>query len=126
MQFEVKDMTDKIEQQDNVTNSEDKHSKNYVIMLFVLFAIPIPISLISWIPTLMSLAAIGMIDWTSPLEIMRAIIAFSAMILAGSYLVPYIWALGVSLSEKKISKKSFVPLFYIVITLIMFLIWGLS
>lgn len=89
-----------------------EHKKSIIIM-FVFFAFPIPVSLISWIGTIISVANIGMVEWSKLRESLQALIALVTMLLAGTYLFTYIISLGKTLKNKKISWVSFLPVVHI-------------
>lgn len=92
-----------------------KTRKILVILLFILFALPIPLSLISWIGTIISVANMSMINWSILSECLQGIVAVIAMLLAGTYLVSYIISLCATWKNKKITIISFLPLFHIVL-----------
>ena len=100
-----------------------KKSKAAIIIIFILYALPIPLSLASWIGTIMAIAAIGMEDWASGSAWIQAIVAGIAMLVAGTYLVSYIISLIKTLKNKKLSKVSLLPLLHIIITILLLAVW---
>lgn len=100
-----------------------KEHKTSIIILFIFFALPIPLSLISWIGTLISVANIGMINWSVFSQFIQGLVSVITMLLAGTYLVTYIISLSVTLKNKNISLISFLPLLHIVLFSIFFAFW---
>ena len=100
-----------------------KKSKTAIIIIFILYALPIPLSLASWIGTIMALAAIGLEDWASVSAWVQAIAAGIAMLAAGTYLISYIISLIKTLKNKKLSKVSLLPLLHIIITILLLAVW---
>ncbi|MCL1820584.1 MAG: hypothetical protein FWG36_08030 [Oscillospiraceae bacterium] len=89
-------------------------------ILFILFALPIPISLISWIGTLISVANIGAMKGS---VLIRGI-ALITMLLAGTYTGTYIFSLVKTLKKKEISMVSLLPLLHIALFLIFMYLWS--
>ena len=100
-----------------------KNRKILIIVLFIVLALPIPLSLISWIGTVISVANIGMMGWSSLGEIMQAFIALITMLLAGTYLSTYIFSVNRTWKEKELSSISFLPFLHIVLFIISMKIW---
>ncbi len=97
-------------------------SNKFIIGLyFVIFSLPIPFSILSWIGTIMAFAATGMTDWSEPGMLLLGFTTFSAYILAGTYLISYIISLSVTIKEKAFTFTSFYPPFHICLTLLFFL-----
>jgi len=103
---------------------ERKSRITSIIILFVFFALPIPISLFSWIGTIISVANIGMTDWSSFSESIQGLVALITMLLAGTYLVTFIISLVITLKAKKISLLSFLPLMHIILFGIFLGVWS--
>ena len=95
------------------------------IAMFILFALPIPLSLASWIGTLMSVSAIGTVNWSNPDEWIQLFIALTAMLLAGSYLITYIFSLSKTFKNKNINITlvSFLPLLHIAVFGMFYILW---
>ncbi|MCQ1530705.1 hypothetical protein [Lutispora saccharofermentans] len=100
-----------------------KERKTSIIILFILFALPAPFSLISWIGTLISVANIGMTNWSEFSQCIQGLAALITMLLAGTYLVTYIISLGATLKNNKISLISFLPMLHIILFSIFFVVW---
>lgn len=100
-----------------------KEHKTSIVILFIFFALPTPLSLISWIGTLISVANIGMTNWSEFSQCIQGLVALITMLLAGTYLVTYIISLGATLKNKKISLISFLPMLHIVLFSIFFAVW---
>lgn len=92
-----------------------KESKPLRIVLFILLALPIPFSLLSWIGTIISVASIGMVDWNIFSELIQTLAMLIVMILAGTYTITYIISLLITLKKKRISLISFFPLLHIIL-----------
>ena len=96
-----------------------RESKALIVLLIVVFALPIPLSLLSWIGTLISIANIGM-----TYRIHGALYTYlfiAAMLLAGTYLITYVIFLLITLKKKSISLISLLPLAHIILFLLIFL-----
>lgn len=100
-----------------------KERKTSIIILFIVFALPIPFSLISWIGTLISVANISMMNWSDFSQSIQGLVALITMLLAGTYLVTYIISLCATLKIKKISLISFIPMLHIILFSIFFVVW---
>lgn len=93
-------------------------NKALVIALFIVLAIPIPISLMTIIGTIISIANIGMAE-----NLSGAIIPIITMVLAGTYIIPYIISLLLTIIKKKIHVYSFLPIIHTALFAIFFLLW---
>lgn len=100
-----------------------ENNKKSIILLFILLALPIPFSLISWIGTLMSVVNIGMTNWSEFSEFIQGAVALITMFLAGTYLVTYFLSLKVTLKNKRISLISLSPIFHIALFGIFLALW---
>ena len=92
--------------------------------VMILQALPIPLSLISILGSLISLANIGMTaelfsPWT-------AVCAVVTMILAGTYVIPYVVAAKVTAVRKRLGWVSFLPVLHIVMTAVFCVMWVMS
>lgn len=96
--------------------------KNKVLIwtITITQALPVPISLITILGSLISLANIGMLSEQS---ILLAIVAVSSMLLSGTYSITYIISTINTFRKKKLSIISFLPIVHIIITLVFFAIW---
>lgn len=101
-----------------------KHKKT-MIFLYIIMAIPIPLSLLTWIPSIMSIASIGMMEIDSARELITAIVSLSAMILAGTYCVSYAVALDKTIKNKGLKPISFLPVLHILLAVLMLYAWSL-
>jgi hypothetical protein len=102
------------------------------ISLIVIGALPIPLSLLSWIGTLMAFASIGMIQINSLSDVFIAILAITCMLLIGLYPIAYILLVEKSRryiregNEKKALKFCLLPITYLTGTAILIGIWVLN
>lgn len=94
-------------------------NKALVIILFILQALPIPISLISILGSIISIANIGMAD-----DFFDTIIPIVTMILAATYTIPYIISLLLTIKNKKVHIYSFIPIVHLLITLLFCFLWS--
>lgn len=92
-------------------------NKVFVIILFVIFALPIPFSLITILGSLISLANIFMAD-----SILEAIILIVIMLLPGTYSISYIVSLNLTINKKKIGIYSFIPIVHLAVVALIFLL----
>ena len=92
------------------------------IILFVVQALPIPISLFSIFATLMSIA--GLLEHGDPAPILLSIVALLTMILAGTYTITYITSFIVYHDTKKLSFVSFLPLIHLTVTIMFYYSWN--
>lgn len=95
-----------------------KTSKVFIIILFILFAIPIPISLDSCIS--FGWTSFGLIDWSDYESVIEVMVVLPFMILSGTYLISYIIALVYTIKKRTLSRLLFLPIIHIVL----FFIWG--
>ena len=95
----------------------------FTVFLFILLALPIPVSLVSWIGTVISIANIGMTDWAKPGESLQGIVALITMLLAGTYLFTYSFSLIKTRSARKISFVSFLPILHLLLTVAFMFLW---
>ena len=96
--------------------------KNKVMMwvVIILLALPIPISLITILGSIISLANLGvMIEQSS----FVAVVATIFMILAGTYSLTYIFSAVKTFSKKRISLISFLPIVHIIVTVVFMVLW---
>ena len=83
-------------------------------------ALPIPISLITILGSIISIANIGvMIEQSS----FVAAVATIFMILAGTYSLTYIFSAVKTFSKKRISLISFLPIVHIIFTVVFMVLW---
>ena len=81
--------------------------------LLALMAIPIPISLMSWVGTLISLGAFSDVNWHHPKSAFGAINMLLAMIIAGTYVVTYAFSCVYTLRNDEVSTLTVLPLVHI-------------
>ena len=100
--------------------------KNKVMMqvVIILQALPIPISLITILGSVISLANIHATMIEQSLFV--AIVAAISMILAGTYSLTYLFAATKTLANKRISFVSFLPIIHIVVTVVFMILWGIN
>lgn len=95
-----------------------------IITLFIFFALPIPISLVSWIGTIISVADIGMMNLSKVSDYIQLLVGLITMLIAGTYLGTYIISLNKTLKNKKISLISFLPMLHIILFIIFIAMWS--
>ncbi|MBQ3507942.1 MAG: hypothetical protein IJA91_05265 [Clostridia bacterium] len=100
------------------------HSKPLLWGVMILQALPIPLSLMTIIGSLISLANLGMTaeqysPWT-------AVCAVVTMILAGTYVIPYVVAAVMTAVRKRLGWVSFLPVLHIVMTAVFCVMWVMS
>ena len=95
-------------------------NKTMMWVVMILQALPIPISLITILGSIISLANIGvMIEQSS----FVAVVATIFMILAGTYSLTYIFSAVKTLSKKRISLSSFLPIVHMIVTVVFMVLW---
>ena len=96
--------------------------KNKVLMWGVMIsqALPIPISLITILGSIISLANIGVIVEQS---LFVAVVAVIFMILAGTYPLTYLFSAIWTFANKRISSVSFLPVVHIAVTAVFMVLW---
>ena len=77
----------------------------------------------SLIGTFISVANMGMTNWSEFSEFIQGVIALVTMFLAGTYLISYIISLRITLKNKKISLISFLPILNVILFVISSAIW---
>jgi len=95
-------------------------NKALIWTVTVIQALPVPISLITILGSVISLANIGMLLEQSSL---LAFAAVFSMLLSGTYFITYIASTINTFHKKKLSIISFLPIVHIIITLVFFMIW---
>ena len=95
-------------------------NKALIWTVTVIQASPVPISLITILGSIISLANIGML---SDQSFLLAITAVLSMFLAGTYSITYIASTIHTFRKKKLSIISFLPIAHIIITLVFFIMW---
>lgn len=89
-------------------------NKALTICLFILFALPIPVALLGGLLTFMWFLG-SLIKTTSFLEIL---LAFFGIVLGYGYIFTYWYSLNKTKKEKRVSIKTFFPLFHCLIALV--------
>lgn len=89
-------------------------NKALTICLFILFALPIPVALLGGLLTFMWFLG-SLITTTSFLEIL---LAFFGIVLGYGYIFTYWYSLNKTKKEKRVSVKTFYPLFHCLIAFI--------
>ena len=106
-----------------VQNRKGEHkmkNKALIWTVTVIQALPVPISLITILGSIISLANIGML---SDQSFLLAFSAVFSMLLAGTYSITYIASTINTFHRKKLSIISFLPIAHIIITLVFFVMW---
>ena len=88
--------------------------------LLVLMAIPVPLSLMSWIGTLISLGAFAQVNWHNPKCVLEAIIFGLCMLLAGTYVITYLLSLIYTLITQQISFVTVLPIMHLISGIILY------
>ena len=96
--------------------------KNKVMMwvIMVLQALPVPLSLITILGSVISIANIGVMIEQS---LFVTVVAVIFMILAGTYSLTYLFSVVMTFSKKRISFISFFPIVHIIITVVFMVLW---
>ncbi len=96
--------------------------KNKVLMwvVMILQTLPIPISLITILGSIISLANIGVMVEQS---LFVAVVAAIFMILAGTYSLTYLFSAIRTFANKRISFVSFLPIVHIAVTAVFMVLW---
>ena len=90
----------------------------WIVMIFQ--ALPIPISLITILGSIISLANISVMIEQS---LFVAIVAAISMILAGTYSLTYLFSAIKTFANKRISFVSVLPIIHIVVTVVFMILW---
>jgi hypothetical protein len=92
-----------------------KKPKGIIIFWFILFALPIPLSLLSWLGTIMALA--GHVDWSESFIMLKLVLAGAFYLLAGTYPITYIVSLALTsvTTPEKIWRWMLLPLWHIIL-----------
>jgi len=93
--------------------------KFLVVLVYIILAIPVPVSLISIIGSLVSFASIGMAE-----SFAEVIVPLLAMFLAGTYSISYFISLLYTITKKKVHFLSFLPMIHLVVTALSFALWS--
>ena len=96
-----------------------KHN-NLALLLTLLFAILIPISLMTLPASIMSLAGYGMVENVSPLVL---IFAPAAMLLAGSYTITYALSVVLTYCKKTVWFVALLPSAHVLLTFVFIALW---
>ena len=95
-------------------------NKTMMWVVMILQALPIPISLITILGSIISLANIGVMIEQS---MFVTVVATIFMILAGTYSLTYLFSAIKTFSKKRISFISFLPIVHIVVTVVFMVLW---
>ena len=96
--------------------------KTMCILYYIIMALPIPVSMLTWIGTIISIANIGATGGEGVPGYFHRLVAVLSMLLAGTYIIPYVFSLIRMIMVKKITFSMFLPIIHIVVTCIC--IWG--
>ena len=104
-------------------NAEGRYAMKNKVLLWaftIILSLPVPISLITILGSIISLANIGMLSENS---FLLALVAAVSMLLAGTYSITYTISTISTFRNKKISIASFAPVFHMLITAVFFVAW---
>ncbi len=104
----------------NIKGEHKMKNKALIWIVSVILALPVPISLITVLGSVISLANIGMLFNQS---FLLAITAVLSMLLAGTYSITYIVSTFHTFRRKKLNIISSLPIFHILVTLALFVAW---
>ena len=90
------------------------------IILFVVQALPIPVSILSLFGSFVTLAGIYMMNR------LEAVLLVIFLLLVHSYLITYIISLLQFRKTKKLSFLSFLPLIHLTVTIMLYYLWIFS
>lgn len=93
--------------------------------LYMLLSLPIPLSLCTWVGTIMAVASAGGVNWSEPAQCLQAIVALVTMGVGGTYIISYRLSRKATNRDGKLSLISFLPVFHIVAFIILTVIWHL-
>ena len=95
-------------------------NKVMIWVVMILQELPIPISLITILGSIISLANISVMIEQS---LFVAIVAAISMILAGTYSLTYLFSAIKTFNNKRISFVSFLPIVHIAVTVVFMVLW---
>lgn len=98
--------------------------KTLCILYYVLMALPIPLSMATWIGTVMMIANLDMAGGEGIVGTVYQIVAVIAMMLAGTYLISYVCSLIRMIHVKKVTFSTFLPVIHIVVTGVCIYLWA--
>jgi len=100
-------------------------TKLLLVPIYIIQALPIPLSLATWIGTIMAFAS----EWIWPESIVGAavtlvlgIASLAMFVLAGLYPLTYFYSLNLTLKYKRISLHTFLPVFHIALLIKMYML----
>ena len=96
-------------------------NKLWIWIVTAVYALPLPISLVSILGTIISIANIGASNNDS---VSLTVIAVISMILAGTYLVTYTVTTIFTFFKKKLNFINLLPLFHILLTVASCVVWS--
>ena len=85
------------------------------------YAIPIPISLITILGSIISIANIGA---TANESVVLAIVSVVSMVLAGTYSITYVITTAFTFRKKRLSFINLFPLFHIILAVVSCAVWS--
>lgn len=94
-----------------------ENNRRAITRLAIVLALPIPISVLTWIPTIMSLAGEG--SFSDFFTSIGSFLFLLTMILSGAYLFTYLFAIGRTRKARKISWISYLPMWQIIAVIIL-------
>lgn len=83
-------------------------NKELTVFLFILFAIPVPVAAVGSIMTLLWFVS----SIANEASFVETIMSFSGFAIGATYIVTYIFSLKKTIKSKRISLKTFLPLFH--------------
>ena len=98
--------------------------KLLISVYYVVMSLPIPVSVLSWLGTLISAANIGMTGGDGILGIIHRVVALLAMLLAGTYLLSYLKSVMTMRKTKKITFFTFLPVLHLVTACAFIYLWN--
>ena len=90
-----------------------------MVLSLAIQAFPVPLSLLSILPSVISFANIGMMDPQA------AVVSVIAMGLAATYVFPYLLSLLLTVIFRKVHVYTFLPTIHLMLTLFFFVLWGM-
>ena len=91
--------------------------------VMILQALPIPISLITILGSIISLANIGVVIEQS---LFVAVVAAISMMLAGTYSLTYLFSARKTIADKRLSFISFLPVIHMIVTAAFMALWMIN
>jgi len=94
-------------------------NKGILIAIFIILALPIPISLITILGSIVSFANIGEMG-----SVFEAVVASLAMFFSGTYTVTYIASLILAICKPRLKISALLPIIHIILAIMFIMLWS--